>query len=120
MLQWAAVHGFMELIVKNWQSVTVATLFRSTTKGSATVGKTGLETGATVPKKITRLVLEMERYAGTDNVHVKTVTPELEQVAEVSTVSTFLQGIENYKCNKYIIKRVICVIFFFNGFIFFN
>lgn len=93
MLQWAAVHGFMELIVKNWQSVTVATLFRSTTKGSATVGQTGLETGATVPKKITRLVLEMEKYAGMDNVHVKTVTPALKQVVEVITVPLFLQRI---------------------------
>lgn len=80
MLQWAAVHGFTEFIVKNSQSVIVATLFRSTTKGTVTVRQIGLETDATVPRKRTTLVLEMERNAGAGNVHVKMVTSELKQV----------------------------------------
>lgn len=84
-LQLAAVHGTTELVVKKWQSVIVATPFRLATKGSATARKIGLERDATVLKKKVMLVLKMARFAGTDIVYVKKVTPELEQVVEVST-----------------------------------
>lgn len=84
-LQLAAVHGTSELVVKKWQSVIVETPFRLATKGSATARKIGLEKDATVLKKKVMLVLMMARFAGTDIVYVKTVTPELEQVVEVST-----------------------------------
>lgn len=94
-LQLAAAHGTTELVVKSWQSVIVTTRFRLGTKESATARKIGLERDATVSKKKVMLVLKRARYAGTDNVHVKTVTPELEPVVEVRTVSIFLQRIEN-------------------------